>query len=361
MSALLSILKEQIAASGPMTVADYMELALTHPEHGYYIKKDPFGQKGDFTTAPEISQIFGEMVGAWAAALWRQSDGARTAIVELGPGRGTLMTDFLRATAHVSGFHDAICIVLIEVSPLLKRFQRATIGQAHPRVTWQSSLDELPDMPAIFIANEFFDALPIRQYVKTSDGLREKLVDVNPDTGELTFTLKELGIRLVKGGKYSGDEIVVESCHEGKAIAARLADHVKKYGGGGLIIDYGYSGGSRGNTLQAISSHGFHPVLKDPGDADITAHIDFDALKEVFKEKKVPVYGPIPQGKFIKKIGGEIRLERLLDGASEEQKRSLVSGFKRITEAEQMGDLFKAMSFYSDTTTIPAGFVDDSD
>lgn len=359
MSALLEELKIKIAEDGPMTVADYMELALTHPEHGYYIKKDPFGQKGDFTTAPEICQIFGEMMGAWSATIWKQMDMPRMAIVEMGPGRGTLMTDFLRATAHVAGFHDSICIVLVEVSPLLKRFQRATIGQAHPRVSWQSNLDELPDMPAIFIANEFFDALPIRQYIKTGDGLREKLVDVNAETGELSFTVKELGIKLVKGGKFSGDEIVVESCHDGKMIAATIADHVKKKGGAGLIIDYGYTGGSRGNTLQAVSKHGFHPVLKDPGEADITAHVDFDALKEVFADKKVPIYGPVGQGYFLRRIGGGVRLEKLLENSPSEQKSSLVTGFRRLTESEQMGDLFKVLSFCSDRDIVPAGFTDE--
>lgn len=356
MTALLEILKERIAQSGPITVAEYMELALTHPEYGYYMHRDPLGLDGDFTTSPEISQIFGELMGAWTAAYWQMSGGGDLALVELGPGRGTLMRDLLRATAHVPGFHQSLIILLVETSPQLKRMQRAVLMGKHSRIAWLPDLEHLPEARTVFIGNEFFDALPIHQYVKTPEGLQERLVDVDATTGELIFTLQQLGIRLVKGGSHYGDDEIVESSPYARQVATQIAAHLRTHGGAGLFIDYGYSGGSRGNTLQAVSKHAFSSVLKDPGSADLTAHVDFDMLAQVFDDAKLDVQGPVAQGEFLLRLGANIRAEVLLERARGEQREQLISGLNRLIDPHQMGTLFKVLGVCSDRNLTLAGF-----
>lgn len=356
--ALLELIKEKIAEHGPLTVADYMKLALTHEEFGYYTTRDPFGQKGDFITAPEISQIFGELLGAWFAMTWRQLGEPEMVLVELGPGRGSLMQDLLRASSHMPDFHDHLCVVMVESSPKLRRYQEAVLTGMHPRITWQSSLEDLPAMPMLLIANEFFDALPIRQFVKTPGGLKEKMIDIDPETGKLCFTIQEMGIRLVKGGAYSGDEIVVESSPESRMAASNIATHLDQYGGAGLIIDYGYTGGSRGNSLQAVRQHGFFPVLESPGEADITAHVDFDMLQEVLEEEGIYTHGPMAQGDFLRRLGAELRAEALLRDATPEQQQDIITGLNRLIAPHEMGELFKVMGFCSEDILL-AGFDDE--
>lgn len=356
---LKSLILDSIREKGPMTVAEYMQLALGHPEYGYYMRQDPFGRKGDFITAPEVSQIFGELLGAWVATLWHQLGAEDITLVELGPGRGTLMKDMLRATEHVPGFHDALCVVMVETSPTLKRMQQAVLTGSHSRISWQKDVRELPDMPAIIIANEFFDALPIRQFVRTAAGMKEKLIERDAeDPDKLGFVIQEIGIRLIKGGAYSGDEVVVESSPAARAVVHSLAAHLEQFGGGGLVIDYGYTGGSRGNTLQAVKGHGFHPVLEDPGAADITAHVDFDVITNAFADHGIMTYGVQKQGAFLTRIGAEMRAEALLHRATPEQQDDIISGLRRLISPHEMGDLFKVLAFTSDERVVPAGFED---
>ncbi len=354
---LEALIKDRIKQHGPLTVADYMKLALTHEELGYYTTRDPFGQNGDFITAPEISQIFGELLGAWVAMTWQQMGEPEMVLVELGPGRGTLMQDMLRACSHMPTFHESVCVVMMESSPKLRRFQQATLKNIHPRISWQDTLDDLPELPIMLIANEFFDALPVRQYVKTPQGLKEKMVSID-ESGNLSFTIKEMGIQLVKGGAYSGDEIVVESSPETRAVITRIAHHMRQFGGAGMIIDYGYTGGSRGNTLQAVKKHGFHPVLENPGEADITAHVDFDMLQETLEEQGISTYGPVEQGTLLQRLGAELRAEMLLRDASPDQQDQIVSGLTRLMAPHEMGELFKALAFSSEDIN-PVGFDDD--
>jgi NADH dehydrogenase [ubiquinone] 1 alpha subcomplex assembly factor 7 len=355
MTALLDLIKARIAQSGPLTVAEYMELALAHPEHGYYMHRDPLGQEGDFTTSPEISQIFGELLGAWTAAYWQMSGGGDLAIVELGPGRGTLMRDLLRATAHVPGFHDSLLVLLVETSPQLKRMQRALLMGKHSRIAWLPDLEHLPEVRTVFLANEFFDALPIRQYVKTPEGLKERLVGLD-DQGELCFTLQEMGIKLVKGGHHYGDKEIVESSPYARTVATRMAAHLRAHGGAGLVIDYGYTGGSHANTLQAVRKHAFFPVLKDPGTADLTAHVDFDMLAQVFREARLDVQGPVAQGDFLMALGAQIRAEALIERARPEQREAIASGLHRLTAPNEMGELFKVLGVCDDHALALAGF-----
>ncbi|TAE34503.1 MAG: class I SAM-dependent methyltransferase [Alphaproteobacteria bacterium] len=362
-SALEQIIRERIKARGAITVAEYMDMALGHEQYGYYMNRDPFGEHGDFTTAPEICQIFGELIGAWCAAVWQSLGSRPMMLMELGGGRGTLMTDLLRATRHVHGFHEALTIVMVDASPFLRRFQRAVLHGMHPRIRWQANIEALPDLPLLCIANEFFDALPIRQYAKTLTGLRERLVAIDPHTNELTFVMHDMGIKLVKGGGHSTETVhdsqIIESCPAMRHIATHLAHHMQRHGGAGLFIDYGYRGESRGNTLQAIKTHGFWPVLKSPGDADITAHVAFDDLAHTFEEAGLASTSITTQGAFLQSIGGVMRLGHLLaETHKEEQKKQLRTGFERLVSPQYMGELFKVLGVCSNGQFHLPGFAD---
>jgi NADH dehydrogenase [ubiquinone] 1 alpha subcomplex assembly factor 7 len=332
-----------------------MELCLSHPVHGYYIKQDPFGSQGDFITAPEVSQVFGELVGLWCASVWQQMGSPPFGLVELGPGRGTLMMDALRATRHVEGFHESMTVHLIETSPLLQTVQFHTLQNAHERLEWGESLDDLPEKPILLIANEFLDALPIRQHVQTPDGLRERRVGIDEATGELCFVLEQGGLSLAKGSSKIKDGTIMESCQAAKAVVGRIADHLREYGGAALMIDYGYLGDSHQDTLQAVKNHLYHPVLKDPGDADITAHVDFATLMEVAADHGVAVHGVVDQGKFLVRCGVEMRTDKLLEHAGDEEAVLLISGVKRLIDPNQMGELFKVMALVGDHRIMPAG------
>jgi NADH dehydrogenase [ubiquinone] 1 alpha subcomplex assembly factor 7 len=360
-SPLETIIRERIAARGALTVAEFMELALGHETYGYYMTRDPFGEQGDFTTAPEISQIFGEMVGTWLAAMWQMLGQRDMVLVELGPGRGTLMADALRATRHVAGFHESLVIVMVESSPLLRRYQRAMVGTHHPRMSWQQNIEELPELPILLIANEFFDALPIRQYVKTPQGLCERVVTIDEETGALAFKVQPMGIKLVKGGGHfapdaSSDGIIIESSPASRQIASQLASHMAEYGGAGLIIDYGYRGESRGNTLQAIKKHGFWSPLQAVGEADITAHVAFDDVASAFSDQQLQTH-ITTQGAFLQHVGGDVRLQILLDRADVKQRDALITGYNRLSDRGQMGELFKVLGVCSDNELTMAGFL----
>lgn len=353
---LEQIIKNKIRKDGPMPLCEYMELCLSHPQYGYYIKQDPFGTEGDFITAPEISQVFGELVGLWCADLWGQMEGGPAALVELGPGRGTLMQDALRATRNIGDFHDSLTVHLVETSPILQATQFHTLQNAHERLEWEESIDTLPEKPIFVIANEFFDALPIRQHIQTANGMRERCVDIDSESGELTFINQAAGLSLAKGGSDIKDGTIIESCQAAKTIMGKLAGHIKEFGGAALIIDYGYLGESHQDTLQAVKDHMYHPPLKDPGDADLTAHVDFASLLEVAEDHGVAVHGSLEQGKFLVRLGAEVRVEKLLQNSDEEQAMQLISGVKRLIDPAQMGELFKVIAVLGDQDITPAGF-----
>lgn len=332
---LEELIKERIRQHGPLSVADYMAMCLTHPEFGYYMRRDPLGVSGDFTTAPEISQIFGELVGMWLAAQWQKQGKPQAILVEFGPGRGTLMADLLRATKKVSGFHDAVSVHLVEASPVLKQKQWQTLAGKHGNINWHESIDTLPDAPIFFIANEFFDALPIRQYIGGAErmvGLKKEVLCFIPEDGEIT-----------------------ETSPESLAVVQKLAARISG-GGAGLVVDYGYGGGSRGDSLQAMQKHGYTGVLDSPGEADITAHVDFDALAACAKKAGAEVYGALAQGKFLLQIGASQRLMNLCASATDAQKKDLMSGFERLIAHEQMGELFKVLALLPTGAARPEGF-----
>ncbi len=363
-----------------MGVDEYMRLCLTHPTQGYYTTREVFGAAGDFITAPEISQIFGELIGAWLAQCWLQMGApARVALVECGPGRGTLMRDALRATKAVPGFHAALSVHLVEVSTKLREAQRQALTAFGRPLFWHDDAASLPELPTLLVANEFFDALPIRQYV----GAVERRVALDAE-GALCFTPEGTVTR--------------EDSPESEHAMAQLAALLRCTGGAGLVVDYGYVGGpasfalqtqvivapsplrgegwggggaagpsvracsstpppppplegggihgsSQGrDTFQAVRGHAYVDPLREPGQADLTAHVDFAALARVAQAQSVAAWGPVGQGLFLDRLGGEIRLSQLLRTASPAQGEALISGWRRLIDPRAMGQLFKVLA-----------------
>jgi len=339
---LKAILIRRIRAEGPMTLADYMATCLLHPQFGYYATRDPFGQSGDFITAPEISQMFGELVGLALAQSWiDQGSPSPFTLAEVGPGRGTLMADILRATKAVAGFHAAARIYLVEASETLKTVQAKTLNTAN--VSWVADVSSLPDAPLWLVANEFFDALPIRQFHRSESGWRERLVHVT-ENDDLGFGLAtatdfaDLAHRL--DDTVVGD--VVETCAPARGIISSIGQRINAFGGGALIIDYG-DWHSLGDTFQAVRSHQPRDPFETPGLADLTAHVDFEALALA-----VPcAYSRVtPQGVFLERLGIVVRAQALAANLSGDGLENHVTAFQRLTHADEMGTLFKVMALY---------------
>ena len=361
MTHLAGLLTGEIAAKGPVSVGRYMELALGHPDFGYYQSADPFGASGDFITAPEISQIFGELIGIWCAVVWRgMRSPERVNLVELGPGRGTLMADALRAAAMEPEFRAAIHLHLVETGKGLRHRQKETIAKAHPDVTpqWHCGIESLPEGPTIFIANEFFDALPMRQFQKTSEGWREKLIGV-ADNGGFRFVLSPPLTTPPPVGEELWDaeaEAVAEVSPASLNIARAIGEKVATQGGAALIIDYGHDSPGFGDTLQAVKSHGFTDPLADPGEADLTAHVDFAAIGSAAGLGGGAVFGPLAQGIFLNRLGIETRTAALVESATAGQAEEIQGAVARLTNADQMGTLFKALAVMPAAAAPPPGF-----
>lgn len=348
MMALHDILAARIRDTGPLPLNTYMAQALMHPEHGYYTTRDPLGVAGDFTTAPEISQMFGELIGLSLAQAWIDQ-GASTSftLAELGPGRGTLMADIMRATAKVAGFHDAAQIHLVETSPTLRAEQASRVN-----ATWHEDITTLPDQPLFMVANEFFDALPIRQFKRDSDRWREVLVDIKDNTlTPILSAVTDLPIldHRVADTK-TGD--IVEICPELPAITKSIAQRIAAHGGAAIIIDYG-DWRSLGDTLQAIQNHKPVDPFQSPGDGDITAHVDFEAIANAAAPAKFTRLSP--QGVFLERLGITGRAQTLAANLSGDALDSHIAAHRRLTHPEKMGSLFKVMGLYPDTAPPPAG------
>lgn len=356
MNALARLLARRIATTGPMTVADYMATALGHPQHGYYTTRDPLGRDGDFITAPEISQIFGELIGLWCVAVWWQmGQPARFNLVELGPGRGTLMADALRAAAQDQAFLEAANLALVETSPVLREAQAARLGTFDP--IWLDSLDDIPDGPLLVVANEFFDALPVHQFVRTASGWRERLVG-RDETG-LRFMLSagatpQSGLLSADLLRDAPEGSIAEVQPAALSIAAILADRIATDGGAALIFDYGYGESAAGETFQAVRGHEPCGVLETPGEADLTVHVDFAALSRAAEQ--ATVWGPAPQGSFLQHLGIAMRAEQLSVVATPRQAADIASGVARLIEPDQMGTLFKVLCITPQGFPQPPGF-----
>jgi SAM-dependent MidA family methyltransferase len=363
-----------IAHEGPISLERYMTLCLQHPRHGYYMTKDPFGASGDFVTAPEISQMFGEMLGVWIGEAWTAAGRPTDArLVELGPGRGVLMSDVLRVGRVAPGFLDAISVDLIETSPLLREAQARTLEQSPTPLQWRATFDEIPRAPLFVLANEFFDALPARHFVRTAPhgaplrsrrpfgapvahaetrlfsddmgGWRERLVGLN-DAGRLSFGLAsyvETGLPLTPpAGSIIEINIVAQR------LMSAIAERLVADGGALLLVDYGYTRTTLGESLQAVARHAYVDPLDAPGEADLTTHVDFAALKRAALAKGAKVQGPVSQGSFLGQLGIERRAETLRRKATARQIEDIDSALARLVgfgePREHMGELFKAMA-----------------
>jgi NADH dehydrogenase [ubiquinone] 1 alpha subcomplex assembly factor 7 len=350
---LAESLRRRIASEGPISVHDFMETCLADPASGYYIARQPIGKSGDFITAPEISQIFGELLGLWAGCVW-QSMGEPDAITlaELGPGRGTLMADALRAINSIPQLHKRISIALIEISPVLREAQADALGNFD--VAWFDSIEEVPDAPLILFANEFLDALPIRQYVRSADGWHERCVGIAHDAlayverGEATELDLASELPLAEPGA------IFETRPAVTRLIAALAARTKPVAA--LFIDYGHAHSGFGDTLQAVRGHQFASPLEAAGEADLSAHVDFADLARQAGAAGLRSFGPMSQGQFLLGLGLETRRDALLQRANLEQRRAIITGTDRLTDPRVMGELFKVLGLTGGTVPPPPPF-----
>lgn len=356
MNALHQEIAALIEANGPMPVERYMQLCLQHPTHGYYTTREAIGAGGDFTTAPEISQMFGELIGLWAAETWAQSGAFQPArVVELGPGRGALIADLERASRIAPPFHSALAIDLVETSLRLRAEQRTALGD-FAAVQWRDTLGAAPQAPAIYIANEFFDALPIRQYVRKDGAWRERMVGLNA-AGGFQFGADVVAQEQIAAVGPEG--AILEVGAAGVRVMTEMAARIVRFGGAALIIDYGYARTQAGETLQAMRAHEFSDPLQNPGEADLTAHVDFSALARAATAAGAAVHGPVTQGAFLRALGIETRAQRLKRNATAQQAADIDSALQRLTEASHargMGVLFKVLCVTRRGAPTPPAF-----
>lgn len=344
-------IKALIQKNGPIDIGQFMSLALGHPQLGYYMKQDPFGANGDFTTAPEISQMFGEMIAAWILEVWQQmGTPSPFTLLECGPGRGTLMVDIMRSLKNVPGFHDAAQVHLMEISPVLKQMQGAALASYNPK--WHVNLETVPDQPMIVIANEFLDALPVRQLIKSEKGWDERLVTLAGE--EFGYTTRPLPIDIGVVAKV-GDIFEISPVRSGF-----VADLVKKMSknseGAALLIDYGHAHSGFGDTLQAIKDHKYVSPLEFVGDADLTTHVDFEAVRKAAEGAGAQVTDPVEQGAWLRTIGIQHRADTLKAKANEAQKFDIEKALQRLTDSSQMGSLFKVIGITNGANINLPGF-----
>ncbi|XP_077366506.1 protein arginine methyltransferase NDUFAF7, mitochondrial isoform X2 [Festucalex cinctus] len=361
-SSMLRHLTSKIKATGPISVAEYMREALTNPVMGYYVKKNMLGPEGDFITSPEISQIFGELLGVWVVSEWMAAGRPKQLqLVELGPGKGSLASDILRVFTQLQPVLSAasVSLHLVEVSPVLSRLQAQTLiatgGEAEREdepvyrygqtaaglpVSWYRRLEDVPSGFSIFLAHEFFDALPIHKFQRTERGWREVLVDVDPDRpGRLRFVVAPtptLASRTLVQADESRDH--VEVCAEGGVVIQQLARRVAKDGGAALIADYGHDG-TKTDTFRGFKGHSLHDTLASPGCADLTADVDFSYVRRV-AGRGVACLGPVAQRTFLKNMGIDVRMQVLLRNSDQSSREQLMSSYEFLTDGAKMGERF---------------------
>jgi SAM-dependent MidA family methyltransferase len=361
-SPLQSEIKTLIKSAGPMPVWRYMELCLTHPTHGYYVARDPLGREGDFTTAPEVSQMFGELLGLWAASVWK-AIGAPPVLrlIELGPGRGTMMADAVRAMRVLPPLHQALDIHLVEINPVLREKQKSMLSGARS-VTWHKRLDDVPEGPSIIFANEYFDVLPIHQAVRRETGWHERVVE-NDGYGGLVFgtapePMPRFDVLLPPLVRSAPLGAVFEWRPNTEIM--KVATRVRDQDGAALIVDYGHVRSDAGDTFQAIAGHSFTDPLKNPGQADVTAHVDFDALARAAEDMGARVHGPVQQGEFLQRLGIETRALTLMSKASHDVSEDIAGALKRLIGdgRDGMGSLFKVLAVCEPRLASLAGFLE---
>lgn len=339
---------EHISENGPMTVAEYMAACLYDPQDGYYATRPAIGGgNADFLTAPEASQMFGELIGLWSAHEWDQLGKPALNLIELGPGRGVLMQDAWRATQRIDGFHDSASVIFVEMSAPLMAEQ----GQRVPHAEWAPRLEEAPPGPSLIIGNEFLDCLPVRQFVRAEDGWHEKLVGID-ETNQLIF-----GLSAVLTAPESDDDpgAVREVAPSLPSLMYEIEQRLHAAPGRALFIDYGYVASEGADTLQALRKHTKIDPLEAPGECDLTAHVHFGRLAMLAQDAGLDVHGPVPQGQFLRALGIDIRADTLAR-ANPDHAARLLREVKRLTDADEMGALFKVICISSPGLPTPAGF-----
>lgn len=350
-AALADRLRARIAANGPLTVEEYMQACLRDAREGVYAARAPIGAQGDFITAPEISQIFGELLGLWAVSVWQSmGEPAAVTVAELGPGRGTLMADALRAWRAAPKFMQSASVALVEASPVLAGMQQNTLVNTDVPLRWYGDLSAVPDGPLIVLANEFLDALPIRQFVRRGGTWRERVVAT--DDGGLVFAEGQA----VAITEQAPEGAILETSPATDRLVRELARRAARAPLAALIVDYGHDESGFGDTLQAVRAHRFADPLAAPGEADLSAHVDFAALKRSAEASGLNAHGPMPQGEFLLKLGLGIRRERLLAKAAPSEKQAIASGAMRLVDPAQMGVLFKVVALTSIRLPAPPPF-----
>jgi SAM-dependent MidA family methyltransferase len=363
-SPLQSEIKKLIKSSGPMPVWRYMELCLMHPKHGYYLSRDPLGREGDFTTAPEVSQMFGELLGLWAASVWKAiGSPSLLRLIELGPGRGTMMADALRALRVLPPLYQALSIHLVEINPVLREKQKAALSGSRD-IAWHDTIDDVPDGPSVIFANEYFDVLPIHQMVKRETDWHERTVEIDSN-GKLEFgaapePTPRFDVLLPPLVRAAPVGAVFEWRPDAEIM--KIASRVRDQDGAALIIDYGHLRSDAGDTFQAIARHSFTDPLKNPGQADVTAHVDFQALVRAAEDLGARVHGPVPQGEFLKRLGIETRAVTLMAKAAHEVSEDIAGALKRLTGSGRgaMGSMFKVLAVSEPNLASLAGFADET-
>ena len=350
MTPLEKLIREMITAEGPMRLDRYMGLCLGHPIHGYYMARDAFGEEGDFITAPEISQVFGELIGIWCAAAW-QAMGAPASfnLVELGPGRGTLIRDILRSAKVMTGFIAAAKLHLVEMSPRLREMQKQGLSNA----AWHDALASVPNGPMVLVANEFFDAIPIRQFERRDGRLFERCVGFDGESLIIGLTEAE---SVVGQGAPGNDGDVIEFSPARENIAREIGMRLAQHSGAALIIDYGHFLSAPGDTLQAVRKHQHVPITMAPGECDLTSHVDFEATAKTIGRGGAAVWPGITQRAFLLAMGLEARTAALEARADTRMADMLQRAMARLIDTSQMGNLFRVLAATSPGLATPYPF-----
>ncbi len=363
MTPLETHLRRRLRLTGPMTVAAFMQEALLHPEHGYYRRQPALGAAGDFVTAPEISQMFGELLGLWCLDYWeRMGAPDPVLLVELGPGRGTLIADALRATRLRPAFHKALRLHLVEASPILRQRQAEALkpfaGQIAPP-QWHETLADLPEAPLLLLANEFFDALPVHQFERAAEGWRERAVIEPAVDADLAWTLIPAGPQiglLDDKTRRAPVGTLAEISPQGLAVAGEIGRRLAQQGGAALLVDYGYGEG-QGWSLQAVQGHRrIDDLLLEPGLVDLSAHVDFAGLGRAARERGARTHGPMTQGAFLEALGIRLRAQRLTRDADAAARAGVERALARLLDPREMGTLFQALALTAPQGPAPAGF-----
>ncbi len=356
MTSLKQRISGLIAASDPISISDYMATCLFDPEYGYYTTREPFGATGDFTTAPEISQMFGELVAVWLYSAWHETGClASPVLAEIGPGRGTLMKDMLRVFKRIDpAFITGASVILIETSPRLREVQKMTLSQSDIEIAWHESIATLPAAPLLIVGNELFDAIPMRQFTKLGNAWHERAIGLDAN-GNLAFVVGRATLEttlLPQEAMTSYEGAIFEFAPARSAVMEQISERIAASGGVGLFLDYGHLAPGIGDTLQALRCHQYEDALASPGEADLTSHVDFAALATAARAHGLAAH-MATQGAFLLAVGLLERAVKLGANANETSYNKIFSDVERLISPDAMGDLFKVLAVVPTGTKVP--------